>query len=164
MRMLGNEKIRHIARILQYVPVVVTFFFALSFWRKGFNEGAVAIGAVCIGLLLLNLLLHIGYIGDKIMAIRKPLGLVASVIIISIGVYSLAIGSIYAGIFYVLLGMMFLFMEILKEKWGVICCAAALVLAVGVLILEAVSDNKPQTVEREIGVRQVVTSERDLHA
>ena len=115
MRMLGNEKIRHIARILQYVPVVVTFFFALSFWRKGFNEGAVAIGAVCIGLLLVNLLLHIRHIGAKIMAIRKPLGLVASVIIISIGGVSLAIGSIYAGIFYVLLGG--LFMEILKGIW-----------------------------------------------
>ncbi|MCE2393975.1 hypothetical protein J4G02_05205 [Candidatus Poribacteria bacterium] len=164
MRMLGNKKIRHIARILQYVPVVVTFFFALSFWRKGFNEGAVAIGAVCIGLLLLNLLLHIDHIGDKIMAIRKPLGLVASVIIISIGVYSLAIGSIYAGIFYVLLGMTFLFMEILKGKWGVICCAAVLVLAVGVLILEAVNSNKPPAVEREMGVQQVMATQKRFHA
>ena len=163
MTLLGSEKIRRIARILQYVPVVVTFFFALSFWRKGFNEEAVAIGTVCIGLLLLNLLLHISHIRDKIMAIRKPLCLVASVIIISIGVYSLAIGSIYAGIFYVLLGITFLFMEILKGKWGVICSAVVLVLAVGVLILDAINGNKPHPVEREVGVQQVVTSKRHLH-
>ncbi len=163
MRLLGSEKIRHIARILQYVPVVVTFFFALSFWRKGFNEGAVAVGGVCIGLLLLNLLLHIGHIRDKIMAVRKPLCLVASVIVISIGVYFLAIGSIYAGLFYVLLGITFLFMEILQGKRGIIYSAVVLVLAIGVLILEAVNSNKPHPVDREVGVQQVVTSKRHLH-
>lgn len=164
MKTLGNEKIRHIAQTLQYVPVVVTFFFALSFWRKGFNEGAVALGAACIGLLLLNLLLHIRQIRDRIMAIRKPLGLVASIIIISIGVYSLITASIYAGIFYVLIGMTFLFMEILKGKWGVICCTVVLVLAVGALILEEFNYNKPHAAEREMGSQQVVTIKRHFHA
>ncbi len=164
MIMLGKDKIHHLARVLQYTPVAITLFFTLAFWREGFTEGTIAIGAVCIGLLLLNLLLHIRQIRDRIMAIRKPLGLVASIIIISIGVYSLITASIYAGIFYVLIGMTFLFIEILKGKWGVICCTVVLVLAVGVLILEEFNYNKPHAVEREMGSQQVVTIKRHFHA
>jgi hypothetical protein len=99
MTILDKDKIRLILRILQYVPVAITFFFTLSFWREGDTEGAVAIGAVCIGLMLLNLLLHISHIRNKLMAIRRHLGFVVSVLIISLGVYSLVIGSIYGGYF-----------------------------------------------------------------
>ena len=164
MTILGKDKIRYILRILQYTPVMITFYFTLSFWREGDPEGAVHMGASCLALMLLNLLLHIGAIRDKLMAIRKPIGLVVSVAIISLGVYSLAIGSTYNGISGVLIGMMFLFMEILKGKWAIIGCAVTLVAAMGILVLGKISDNKPQTVEREIGVRQVVTSEMHLYA
>jgi hypothetical protein len=164
MTILGKDKIRLILRVLQYTPVAITFFFTLSFWREGDIEGAVAIGAVCIGLMLLNLLLHISHIRNRIMAISRPLGLVVSVAIILLGVYSLVVGSIYAGIFYVLLGMTFLFMEILKGKWGVICGAVALVLAVGILILGEVNDSKPHAIETEVGVHQEITGKSYFHA
>ena len=98
------------------------------------------------------------------MAIRRPLGFVVSIIIISLGVYSLIIGSIYGGIFYVLLGMNFLFMEIFKGKWGGICCTLVLVLAVGILILEKIDYEKRHPVEREVGAQQVVTIKRRFHA
>ena len=135
MTILGKDRLRFFLRILQYTPVAITFFFTLSFWREGDTEGAMAIGAACVGLMSLNLLLHIGHIRDKIMAIKKPIGLAVSVVIISLGMYSLVIGSIYDGIFYMLLGISFLFMEILKDWRGLICSAVVLVLAIGVLIL-----------------------------
>ena len=54
MAILGKDKIRHIALVLQYVPAVTAFFFAFSFWQKGFTEGAVAFGLMGIGFLLLG--------------------------------------------------------------------------------------------------------------
>ena len=164
MTILNKDKIRFVLRVLQYTPVAITFFFTLSFWREGDTEGAVAIGAACISLMSLNLLLHIGRIRNKLMAIRRHLGFVVSVLIISLGVYSLVIGSIYGGIFYVLIGMNFLSMEILKGKWRVICCTVALVLAVGNLILEEINDDKPHAVGREVGLQQIVTSKKHFHA
>lgn len=59
MKILGKDIICHLGRILQYAPVAVAFFFALSFWRKGFTEGAIITGLVGIGLLLLSALLHV---------------------------------------------------------------------------------------------------------
>ena len=54
MTILGKDKIRHIARVLQYAPIAIAFFFAVSFWRKGFTEGAIAFGLMGIGFLLLG--------------------------------------------------------------------------------------------------------------
>ncbi len=164
MLSLGKDKIRSVLRILQYTPVAITFFFTLSFWQEGDTEGALHMGAACIGLMLLNLLLHIRSIRDKVMAIRKPIGLVVSVVLISLGLYSLVMGSISSGIFGVLIGMLFLSMEILKGKWGIICCAVVLVLAVGILIWEQISDNRPYAIEREVGVQQGTKSKRHLYA
>ena len=53
-----RDKIRPIARILQYAPAAVSFFVALSSWRKGFIEGAIIFGLMGIGLLSLVFLLH----------------------------------------------------------------------------------------------------------
>ena len=135
MATLDKDKIRRIARVLQYAPIAITFFFTLSFWREGDTEGTVAMGAVCIGLMLLNLLLHITHIRDKLMAIRKPLGLIVSILIISIGMYSLALGNIYMGMFYALIGMNLIFDKFLKGRWKHICCAVTLGIAVGAFIL-----------------------------
>jgi hypothetical protein len=55
-------------------------------------------------------------------------------------------------------------MEILKGKWRDICCTIVLVLAVGNLILEEINDDKSHAVGREVGVQQIVTSKRHLHA
>ena len=54
----SREKIRPIARILKYVPVVMSFFFALSFWRKGSIGVAVIFGLMGIGLLLFIAMLN----------------------------------------------------------------------------------------------------------
>ena len=160
---LDKDKMRLVLRILQYTPVAITFYFMLSFWREGNTEGAVVLGSVCIGLTLLNLLLHIGPIRDKTVAIRKPLCLVGSVIITAVGVYAWVMGGTYNAIFYVLIGVTFLFMEILKGKWMVICCVVALVLAMGTLVLERINNEKSQAAGREIGVQQVVTSKRHFY-
>ena len=135
MTVLGKDKIHYVAQVLQYVPLAIMFFFAVSFWRYGHTEGVYILGLAGLGLLLLNGLLHISCIRDKILVYRKHISLVASVIIISIGVHSLVIGNIYDGIFCVLLGMTFLFMAVLKGKWGIICSTVVLVLAIGFLIL-----------------------------
>ena len=66
---------------------------------------AVAIGVICVGLLLLDLLLHISHTTDRIMAIKKPIGLAGSVVIIALGVDSLAVGGVYDRIFCMLLGV-----------------------------------------------------------
>ena len=132
MKFLGEDVVRHLGRVLQFAPVAIAFFFALSFWRKGFTEGAIITGLIGIGLLLLIVLLHVI---EKITGNTRRFVLVCSILIIAIGVHSLVIGNIYDGIFYVLLGMTFLFMAVLKGKWGIICSTVVLVLAIGFLIL-----------------------------
>ena len=132
MKFLGEDVVRHLGRVLQFAPVAMAFFFALSFWRKGFTEGAIITGLIGIGLLLLIVLLHVI---EKITGNTRRFVLVCSILIIAIGVHSLVIGNIYDGIFYVLLGMTFLFMAVLKGKWGIICSTVVLVLAIGFLIL-----------------------------
>lgn len=163
MTILGKDRIRDILRILQYAPVAIIFFFAVSLWRDGYTEGAYILGLTGLGLLLLNGLLHISCFRDVTVAYKKHIGLVASFIITSIGVHSLLMADIYAGIFYVLLGMTFLFMEVLKGKWGIICCIVVLVFAVGILIWEEINDNRPYAIEREVGVQQGAKSKRHLY-
>ena len=43
MKFLGKDVVRYLGRVLQYAPVAIAFFFALSFWRKGFTVGAIAL-------------------------------------------------------------------------------------------------------------------------
>ncbi len=161
MTILGKDRIRHIARVLQYAPVVVAFFFALCFWRKGFTQGAVIFGLMGIGFILLGVLLHII---KKITGNNRRFVLVCSILVIAIGVYSLIDGDIYAGIGITSFGMILIFNEVLKGKWRHICCAAALGLAAGAFILEEINDNKPHAIEREVGVQQEVTDRRHFHA
>ena len=132
MKFLGKDIVRHLGQILQYVPVAIAFFLALSFWRMGFTEGAIITGLMGIGFILLIVLLHI---------IEKAIGntgrfvLVCSVLVIAIGVYSLIDADIYMGISQVAIGMSLLFGQLLKGKWQHICCAAALGIAVGAIVL-----------------------------
>ena len=161
MAILRKDKIRHIGRILQFAPVAVVFCFALSFWQQGFTEGAIISGLMGIGFLLLIVLLHIT---EKIIGNRRRFVLVCSILVIAIGMYSLIDGDIYAGIGATGLGAILIFAEVLKGKWRHICCAVALGIAVGAFVLEDMNDTKPQPVEREVGVQQIVTSERHLHA
>lgn len=53
MKFLAKDIVRHLGRILQYVPVAIAFFLALSFWRMGFTEGAIITGLMGIGFILL---------------------------------------------------------------------------------------------------------------
>ena len=54
----SREKVRRIARILQFAPVAAVFFVALSYWWKGSIEVAVIFGLMSLGLLLLIYLIH----------------------------------------------------------------------------------------------------------
>ena len=58
MKIPSRDKIRPIARILQFAPVAAVFFVALSFWQKGSIEVAVIFGLMGIGLLLLIGFIH----------------------------------------------------------------------------------------------------------
>lgn len=161
MTALGKDKIRPIGRILQYAPAAVAFFFALSFWRKGFTEGAIVTGLIGIGFLLLIVLLHVI---EKITGNTKRFVLVCSILVIAIGGYSLIDGNIYMGISQIAIGMNLIFAYLLKGKWQHICCAAALGIAVGAMILEEINDNKPHAIEREVGLQQEATGRRYFRA
>ena len=58
------------------------------------------------------------------------------------------------------LGISLIFGQFLKGKWQHICCAAALGIAVGSIILDEINDTKPHTVEREVGVQQLAKYRR----
>ena len=161
MTILGKDKIRHIARVLQYAPIAIAFFFAVSFWRKGFTEGAIAFGLMGIGFLLLIVLLHIT---EKIIGNKRRFVLVCSILVIAIGVYSLIDEDIYAGIGITSIGMTLIFSELVRGKWKHICCGVVIGLAVGAFILEEVNDDKPHAIEREVGVHQEVTGRSYFHA
>ena len=132
MKFLGKDAVRHLGRILQYAPAAIAFFFALSFWRMGFTEGAIITGLIGVGLLLLIVLLHVI---EKITENTKRFVLICSILVIAIGVYSLTDGDIYMGISQMALGMSLIFTQLLKGKWQHICCAAALGIAVGAIVL-----------------------------
>ena len=132
MKFLEKDSVRHLGRILQYAPAVIAFFLALSFWRMGFTEGAIITGLMGIGLLLLIVLLHVV---EKITGNKRRFVLVCSVLVIAIGVYSLIDGDIHMGISQMAMGMSLIFGQLLKGKWQHICCAAALGIAVGAIIL-----------------------------
>ena len=67
------------------------------------------------------------------------------------------------GISQMALGISLIFAQFLKGKWQHICCAAALGMAVGTIILEEINDNKPHATEREVGVQQEVTGRRHFY-
>ena len=161
MKFLEKDVVRYLGRTLQFAPVAIAFFFALSFWRKGFTEGAIITGLIGIGLLLLIILLNVI---EKITGNTRRFVLVCSILVIAIGGYSLIDGDIYMGISQMAIGMSLIFGQLLKGKWQHICCAAALGIAVGAIILEEINDNKPHTIEREMGSQQVVTTKRHFHA
>ena len=128
MTILGKDKIHYIEKVLLYTPIMVGIFIALSVWGEGFTLGFMGIGLILIGVLL-----------DGIKKIagnnRRFVPHRLSLIVVVIGGYFLAIGDIYVGIFYVLIGMNLIFEKFLKGEWKSICCAIALTLAVGALIL-----------------------------
>lgn len=72
-------------------------------------------------------------------------------------------GGIYAGIGITSIGMILIFAEVLKRTWKHICCAVAFGIAVGVFVLDEMNDTKPQPVDTEVEVQQVVTSKRYFH-
>ncbi len=161
MKVLGKDAVRPLGRILQYAPVAIAFFFALSFWRKGLTEGAIAFGLMGIGYILICFLLHII---KRITGNNRRFLLVCSMFVIALGLYSLIDKDIYAGIGITAIGMILIFTEVLKGRWKHICCAVALGLAVGAFIWKEVNDNKTHAIEREVGVQQDVTDRRHFHA
>ena len=146
--------------MLQYVLAVTAFFFAFSFWQKGFTEGAVAFGLMGIGFLLLIVLLHII---KKITGNNRRFVIIYSILVIAIGVYLLIDGEIYTGIGITSFGMILIFTKVLKGKWRHICCVVALGFAVGAFILGEINDEKSHAIENEVGLQQDVTGRRHFH-
>ena len=128
MTILGKDSLHYIEKVLLYTPIMVGIFIALSVWSGGLTFGFMVIGLILIGITL-----------DSIKKIagnnKRFVPPVYSSLIVIIGGYLLVTGNIYNGIFYVLVGMNFIFEKFLKGKWKSICCAIVLTLAVGALIL-----------------------------
>ena len=126
MTILGKDKLHYIEKVLLYTPIMVGIFIALSVWSGGFTVGFMVIGVILIGITL-----------DSIKKIagnnKRFVPPVYSSLTVIIGGYLLVTGNIYNGIFYVLVGMNLILEKFLKGKS--ICCAIALTLAVGALIL-----------------------------
>lgn len=129
MTILDKDRLHYIEKVLLYTPIMVGIFIALSVWSGGLTVGFTVIGVILIGITLDS-------INKKIAGNNKRfVPPVYSSLIVIIGGYLLVTGNIYNGIFYVLVGMNLIFEKFLKEKWKSICCAIALTLAVGALIL-----------------------------
>lgn len=128
MAILGRDRLHYIEKVLLYTPIMVGIFIALSVWSGGLTVGFMVIGVILIGITLDS----IKKIAENNKRFVPPV--YSSLIVIS-GGYLLVTGDIYIGIFYVLVGMNFLFEKFLKGKWKSICCAIALTLAVGAFIL-----------------------------
>ena len=128
MTILGRDRLHYIEKILLYTPIMVGIFIALSIWSGGLTVGFMVIGVILIGITLDSI--------KKIAGNNKRFvpPVYSSLIVIS-GGYLLVTGDIYIGIFYVLVGMNFIFEKFLKGKWKSICCAIALTFAVGAFIL-----------------------------
>ena len=128
MTILGRDRLHYTEKILLYTPIMVGIFIALSVWSGGLTVGFMVIGVILIGITLDSI--------KKIAGNNKRFvpPVYSSLIVIS-GGYLLVTGDIYIGIFYVLVGMNFIFEKFLKGKWKSICCAIALTLAVGAFIL-----------------------------
>ena len=133
MTILGKDKIHYIEKVLLYTPIMVGIFLALSVWGEGLTFGLIGISLILIGVLLDIIKKFAGNNGRFMPSMY-------SILIISIGTYSLAIGNIYMGIFYALIGMNMIFDKFLKGRWKHICCAVTLGIAVGVFILYLRSD------------------------
>ena len=157
---LKKRILDYIANGVQYVLIVIILCFALQSWREGLIEAAILFGGLGVGSILLSVLLHTCKVTGSI----RRCTYVCSVALIALGVYSLVIGSIYDGIFVVLIGMNFLFMEILKGKWVFVGCTVVLVLAVGILIVEETNDGKRHAIGKEQDVQRDLTDSQDFHA
>ena len=128
MVVLGKDKIHYIEKVLLYTPIIMGTFLALSVWGEGLTFGFVGVGFILMGVLLDNVKKVAGNHGRFV----PPM---YSILFIAIPVYLWAIGSIYEGIFYALIGMNLIFDRYLKGKWKHICCAIAIGLAVLIFIL-----------------------------
>ena len=98
MTVLGKDKIHYIEKVLLYTPIMVGVFLALSVWGEGLTFGFMGIGLILIGVLLDN----IKKIAGNNRRFVPPM---SSIVMIASGVYFFAIGNIYFGIFYLLLGV-----------------------------------------------------------
>ena len=128
MTVLGKDKIHYIEKILLYTPIMVGVFIALSVWGKGLTFGFMGVGFILLGVLIDNVKKVAGNHSHFIPSTY-------SILFIAITVYLWAMGSIYEGIFYALIGMNLIFDRHLKGKWKHICCAIAIGLAMLIFIL-----------------------------
>lgn len=152
MKFLENPKMRDIARVLLFAPVVIFFFVSFSFWNKGLTEPAIIFGLMGIGLILLVFLLGIA---QKIIGNKRRFVTVCALLLIALGLYCLITRDLYPGIAFTLFGLAFILEAILPGKRWQIGLTAIVLLTLGTLTyLEHFSGSKTDTIEREVGVQQ----------
>ena len=149
------EKSKKLRVILPYVPVLITFFYALYFWQKGWTEPARIFGVIGLGLILLGILLQTV---RKFVEDDRYVVIIGGVLLILMGLYCwIGRGIPYTGIFGALIGVFLVFNAVLKGKWKPICGGAILVLAVIVVILgeiKGTTQDEVFTVEQAAQVQQ----------
>ena len=133
MILLGAEKIHYIEKVLLYTPLMAGVFIALSVWGEGLAFGFMGVGVILTAVLLDGMKKIAGNNGRFVPPIY-------SILLTAIIVYYLVIGSIYQGIFYLLIGTSMVFDRFLKGRWRHICFAIAIGLAMVIFILYLKSD------------------------
>ena len=152
MKCQENKKMRDIARLLLFAPVVIFFFLSFSFWKKGLTEPSIIFGLLGIGLILLVALLGIA---QRIIGHKKRFVIVCAFLLISIGLYFFITGDFYPGIGLTLLGLAFILeMAFPQKKWQIGITVVVLLALGGITYLEHFSGDKTQPVGNEVGDKQ----------
>ena len=107
------EKVKKLNVVLQYMPAVIVFFFALSLWRAGNNESAVILGLIGIGLMLLAVLLNVI---RKIVDNDRRFIIVLATVVFCSSLYIWIKGEIYYGLISTLTGIFMILGSLLYSQ------------------------------------------------
>ena len=161
--MKNLEKAKKLNAVLQYAPVVIVFFFSLSFWREGDITVAALFGLTGIGLMLLGVLLNTM---RKIVANDRRAMIISVSLVFCCSLYTWIKGEIYLGIFLTLVGIFMMFNHFLHSQkrmgskwsapiWQIYLPVAAILITLGPLLyLQYISKDKTQVREKAVGMRE----------
>ena len=109
------KNLKQLTVLLQYVPAVIVFFFALSLWKTGNNESAVIVGLLGIGLMLLPVLLNTT---RKIVDNDRRFTIVLAAVIFCSSLYLWILGEINLGLISTLIGIFTILNYLLYSQKG----------------------------------------------
>lgn len=154
------KKGKKIKVVLQYVPAVIVFYFALSLWRAGNNENAVILGLIGIGLMLLAVLLNTI---RKIVDNDRRFIIVLATVVLCCSLYIWIKGEIYYGLISTLTGIFMILNSLLysqKEKgsrwssptWQIYIPIVVCLITFGPLLYLQYKKNNTHTVGGVVGL------------